>query len=142
MFQIIYKSENKINSENLNEEIKNILDSSKRNNGKSGISGIFLLVQNRFIQLLEGDEREVNACMERIKIDPRHSDVKVILSRNVENRTFPEWSMYFHKLLDEEAIEKLGVDSLKNLGISKWESHYKDDLAVLLIESFARLASR
>jgi hypothetical protein len=140
MYQIIYKSENLIAESESEIQIRGILESSLKNNQKDGITGLFLLIENRFVQMLEGDEATVLACMARIEKDSRHKDVKVVLKRTIESRTFPDWSMYFYKLNGDEALQKIGVEKLESLGISKWQNHFKDDLAVMLIESFARLA--
>lgn len=142
IYQIFYKSDMQILPDRLETEIGDILNTSQTNNQKDGITGLFLLVENRFLQLLEGEETKVKECLNRIKLDPRHSDVKVVMARTIEKRSFPDWSMYFHRLNGDEALERLGLEALKDLGISQWNRQFKDDLAVLLIESFARLASR
>ena len=49
--------------------------------------------------------------------------------------------MYFYKLNGDEALQKIGVEELKSLGISKWQNQFKDEPAVMVIESFAKLAS-
>ena len=141
MYQIIYKSESLIPESESENQIRGILETSLSNNQKDGITGLFLLIENRFVQLLEGEESAVLACMVRIEKDSRHKDVKVVLKRTTQSRTFPDWSMYFYKLNGDEALQKIGVEKLESLGISKWHDHFKDDLAVMLVESFARLAS-
>ena len=45
--------------------------------------------------------------------------------------------MYFYKLNGDEALQKIGVEELKSLGISKWQNQFKDEPAVMVIESFA-----
>lgn len=141
MYQIIYKSESLISESESEIQIRSILEISKTNNQKDGITGLFLLIENRFVQLLEGEESAVLACMARIEKDSRHKDVKVVMKRATHSRTFPDWSMYFYKLNGDEALQKIGVEKLESLGISQWQDHFKDDVAVMLIESFARLAS-
>jgi hypothetical protein len=43
---------------------------------------LFLLIENRFVQLLEGEESAVLACMVRIEKDSRHKDVKCGVETN------------------------------------------------------------
>lgn len=139
MHQILYVSECQIPHAVLDVEITNILNKAKTNNQRDGLTGLFLLIENRFIQLLEGEEEKVLECMDRIKSDPRHSDLRILLNRPIENRLFDCWSMHFFKLSTNEAIEKIGIQRLENLGISNWKEEFKNNLAIMLIESYARL---
>jgi len=142
MYQIIYKSDCIIPKEFLENEIKKILDASALNNNKDGITGLLLLVQYRFLQILEGDETAIEKCMNHIKEDSRHTNVQIILNREVGKRAFPDWSMKFYRLNGNESLQKLGIEPLHDLAISQWKDDFKDNLAILLLESFARLAAR
>ncbi len=75
------------------EEVDDILDTSARNNPARGITGLLLFNGRNFLQLLEGEEGEVSALMERINGDPRHSGVSVLDRRAIDTRTCPDWAM-------------------------------------------------
>ena len=137
-----YKSDNQIEEDNLSLEIEKILQASVRNNQKDELTGLFFLIENRFLQLIEGEEENVMKCFERIKSDVRHSNVSILIYRNVENRLFEDWTMHFMRIEGAEAFEKLGISKLKDIGVSKWEDHFKDNLAILFLECFARLSLR
>jgi hypothetical protein len=75
------------------EEVDAILATSARNNPARGITGLLLFNGRNFLQLLEGEESEVAALMERITSDARHSGVSVLDHRTIDERTCPDWAM-------------------------------------------------
>ena len=141
MYQILYKSDNQISEDSFGDEIKKLLTISSTNNLQDGITGLFPLVENRFIQLLEGEEENVKKCYQRIQSDKRHGNLTTVLQRNIDYRLFPNRSMRFFRADKAEDLENLGISKLKDLGISKWEESYKDNLAILFMECFARLSA-
>jgi hypothetical protein len=38
-------------------------------------------------------------------------------------------------------LEKLGATKMQDLGITQWQDNFKDNLAIMLLESFARLGN-
>ncbi|MEQ3626770.1 MAG: BLUF domain-containing protein [Celeribacter sp.] len=81
--------------------LADILRSSQRYNATRDISGALLFVEGRdgrrgaFMQLLEGEEAELEQLRSRIFDDPRHH-TKVVLERGpLAQRNFAEWSMAF-----------------------------------------------
>ncbi|GAB4480447.1 MAG: hypothetical protein OHK0018_11880 [Erythrobacter tepidarius] len=75
------------------EEVDAILATSARNNPARGITGLLLFNGRNFLQLLEGEESQVNALLETIFADPRHSGVSVLDRRTIAERTCPDWAM-------------------------------------------------
>jgi len=75
------------------EEVDAILATSARNNSARGITGLLLFNGRNFLQLLEGEESQVNALMETITADPRHSGVSVLDRRGIMQRACPDWAM-------------------------------------------------
>lgn len=71
-----------------------ILGSSRRNNGKAGVTGVLAFGTRDFLQCLEGSREAVNATYSRILGDPRHQDIQLIDCRDVEQRWFGEWGMH------------------------------------------------
>ena len=87
----------------LREEVDSILATSARNNPARGITGLLLFNGRNFLQLLEGEEGQVNALMETIFADPRHSGVSVLDRRQIDLRTCPDWAM--KRVMIAESIE-------------------------------------
>ena len=80
-----------------------LLNISRRNNERSGITGMLLYKDRRFLQILEGHEQAVRQTYARILRDPRHRDAVTLLEGKRSEREFEEWSMAF-KHLDDEAV--------------------------------------
>jgi len=67
---------------------------SIKNNARSNVTGILLLAGEFFLQILEGEENDVDQTLERIRMDPRHSELQVLkVERDAVHRQFPDWSM-------------------------------------------------
>lgn len=74
-------------------QLQLILEKSQANNSLNEITGLLLYRNNTFIQLLEGPEKQVLSCMQRIRKDTRHYGSSVIFLATSEERLFPNWSM-------------------------------------------------
>jgi len=90
-----------------------ILNESRANNKKKEITGMLLYLQERFIQVLEGDEKVVNELYEEIRKDPRHKKVTLILEGNSPNRLFKDWSMGFKKISESDFILLSGFTDIE-----------------------------
>jgi hypothetical protein len=71
-----------------------ILESSRRNNAKVGVTGLLAFGAREFLQCLEGSRDAVNATYARILSDPRHQDIQLIDCRDVDQRWLGEWGMH------------------------------------------------
>lgn len=78
------------------EHLKSLLKKSRQKNQSLNISGMLLYLDPFFIQILEGEERIVNALFSTIKQDPRHYKVSLIYKKPIEKRSFADWSMGFN----------------------------------------------
>jgi hypothetical protein len=74
-------------------EIQDILEVSRRNNRRDGLSGLLIVAGQRFLQVLEGDREPLEQAYERIKVDARHFALVQLEWAQVEGRSFPEWQM-------------------------------------------------
>lgn len=74
-------------------DVKDIVQSSQRNNGRLGVTGALLLANGVFLQCLEGDSRIVNALYHRIVLDARHQDTCILNFAEIQRRLFVGWSM-------------------------------------------------
>ena len=79
-------------------ELMDIVEKSRTANQTRNITGVLFHKEGSFMQALEGPEGEVLSLMERIKADPRHTGTLVLLTRKIEKRDFPDWSMGFPDL--------------------------------------------
>ena len=70
-----------------------ILESSRKNNTKHGITGILVVAGDSFIQVLEGGRVQVCETYNHIAQDKRHIDVTILSFEEITQRNFEGWSM-------------------------------------------------
>lgn len=81
-----------------NAMLAGILLGARRNNQRDDITGALICRHDLYLQLIEGSADAIDALYARIVADDRHSDVQLLLVRDVTERMFPTWAM-----LDDEA---------------------------------------
>jgi acylphosphatase len=86
------------------QEIVDILQVSRKNNARLGITGFLVYQDGNFMQVLEGTEQDLSELMHSIERDQRHRGVIVLLKTAITERQFPQWSMAF-KDLSELPVE-------------------------------------
>lgn len=94
------------------ESLDRILEVSRRNNARDGISGALLYADGSFIQAIEGAPEAIDRLMARIDRDPRHRDLTVISRMPIDRRQFAEWSMGFRRFdgADAKALSDAVLD--------------------------------
>ena len=89
-------------------ELKALMAQSGQFNAARQITGLLLYKDGNFMQLLEGDQAELNSLMERIKVDRRHFGLSVLVNEPAVSRLYPEWAMGFRSLSPDETMELPG----------------------------------
>jgi hypothetical protein len=89
------------------DELVEILELSRRNNEAAGVSGMLLYCGQSFLQMLEGDADVLAATYDRIAGDPRHTNLRLLADLDVPGRLFPDWTMGFEHVDDEDLAEEL-----------------------------------
>lgn len=74
-------------------EVYKILKQSNSHNKASQITGALLFNTRYFLQVLEGNEQEVQILYQRIEADSRHQQVQLISRLPLERRNWAQWSM-------------------------------------------------
>lgn len=95
-FQLVYVSS--ATRQFTREELLALVEKSHQSNSRQAITGMLLHRDGSFMQVLEGPEPAVRGLMDKIKLDPRHKGVLVLLDRTVDDRQFADWSMGFRDL--------------------------------------------
>jgi hypothetical protein len=103
--RIIYCSQAKIDFSP--EELVDLLDLARRENAKSGLTGMLLYCSQSFLQMLEGDPLALEATYTRIKADLRHTKLRMLMNADVSAPLFPDWTMGFEHVDDEELADEL-----------------------------------
>ena len=89
------------------EELVALLELCRRNNEQAGLTGMLLYSSQSFLQVLEGDEGALATTYARILADDRHTNLRLLLNADVAAPLFPDWTMGFEHLDDEELADDL-----------------------------------
>ncbi len=76
-------------------ELLALLDTARSRNDEHGVTGMLVYAAGSFLQLLEGEDDAVEAIWDRIRMDPRHTELRVLQDGPARQRLFGEWSMGF-----------------------------------------------
>ncbi len=93
--RILYRSYTALDGseQEVETELNKILESSRRNNLRDGLTGALLYTAESFTQVIEGPGAELEATFERICCDLRHRRVQLLEITEVGERLFEGWSM-------------------------------------------------
>ena len=93
VYRLVYRSRSLIPQDERRAELGRLFTAARSHNKKAQITGALLLLDDCFVQTLEGDEEEVQALLVRIQDDPRHDSLEVLETALVDGRVFGRWSM-------------------------------------------------
>ena len=92
--------------------VQSILETSRRNNRRDGLTGLLAVGGRRFLQVLEGPPELCERTYERIRADPRHYALVQLSRRPIDKRAFGEWDMGYEQQ-NGEAL-RAAIDRLTN----------------------------
>ena len=108
LYFILYSSHSK--KQFTIQELSDLWKKSVRNNISLGITGMLIHLNERFVQLLEGEKTIVEGLYEKIVRDERHNDVTLLLKGTLNNRNYENWLMAHNNYFDNNPIT-LGAGS-------------------------------
>ena len=76
-----------------NTDLQDLLEGSKQRNATWGITSGLMCTDQYFCQVVEGPNAVVDELMGRIRNDPRHHSVRVVLQETIATRQFDAWPM-------------------------------------------------
>ena len=89
------------------DELVALLDHARARNEESGLTGMLLYSSQSFLQMVEGDAGAIEATYARILADDRHTNLRLLMDAEVPARLFPDWTMGFEHIDDEELADEL-----------------------------------
>lgn len=89
------------------DELVALLDLARRKNEEVGLSGMLLYCSQSFLQVLEGEPEALASTYARILADDRHTALRLIMDDDVPAPLFPDWTMGFEHVDDEDLAEEL-----------------------------------
>ena len=90
LIRLIYASRARPNAV---QDLDGILDWSRSYNPRVGITGVLCLLDDTYMQYLEGEEADVATLFASIRQDTRHRDPTILDRRAIAQRAYPTWSM-------------------------------------------------
>ena len=105
-------------------ELVNLWECAHENNEQSGITGGLYYDGHVFFQVLEGDSSKLWPLLGRIRRDPRHSDLEVLVENDIASPSFRFWPV---KFIDGRASirlqEKFSLESLGSMRVADLNSN-------------------
>jgi diguanylate cyclase (GGDEF)-like protein/PAS domain S-box-containing protein len=80
------------------QDLEDLLSKSHTFNRSAGLTGCLIHQDGYFLQMLEGEQKAVSALMEKIKVDPRHHQVRIAIEGPTRHRVFTDWGMAMRDL--------------------------------------------
>ena len=90
-------------------QLKSLEEEAENNNSKHGITGFLYYDHGRFLQYLEGREKELMELLRKIRLDTRHNILYTRVSIPLASVRFPGWNMQF---LDPAALVTVNLKSV------------------------------
>lgn len=132
LHHLIYMSES---TQEMNPtEIDSLIKLARFNNFTHGVTGLLLYGEQKFIQILEGQQDNVAFIFEKILMDKRHHSIKVVANTAIEKRMFTNWNMGLILFAEHpNLIEQLSQQSANDIQFTSL-SHYN---ASYVVQSFS-----
>ena len=91
-----------------------ILGESERNNRRDGLTSALMRHEGRFLQVIEGHRFDIDRLMDRLKVDPRHENIRLLSDKPVAARRFGAWPMILAELTPtaDALLNNDGLDQL------------------------------
>jgi hypothetical protein len=103
------------------QDLLDLLEKSRENNGRLGVTGMLLYKGGNFMQALEGPAQVVRDLYATIARDPRHRGALKLLDYSASQRQFANWSMGFTNLDGVKPGDGVGYSDILNLPLnSAW----------------------
>lgn len=120
------------------EELTLLLRGCVAFNSKHGLTGMLLYKDGNFMQALEGAETDVRQCYEKIKKDPRHRGLSVLLELQKQERDYPDWAMGFRDLNTVDRLDMPEYSEIMNYPFTGQEFSSHPSLCQKLLLSFKK----
>lgn len=114
--------------------VARILAKSRVNNRKNGLVGVLYFGDGCFFQCLEGEEEIVDKLYQTLLQDHRHTDLKLLSKKSIEELSFADWSMKYVPL--EEQMNRLLISNgYKSFDPYLFSTHMIEKVLELLFSS-------
>lgn len=84
-----------------------VLEDARSFNAEHGVTGLLVHTARGFLQVLEGEQADVEAAFARAEASGRHTSVLRTPALAVPGRVFPTWAMGFDRALPGKLVEQV-----------------------------------
>jgi len=128
-FKIVYVSKLKPSEEWIGREgelVETIRVKAAENNKSQNIGGVLLYNAETqdLVQLLEGDEEPVLKLYNAIAKDSRHENVRQLVAKETQERTYTEWGMLCGGSRDWKAVKTLLPKSVEGKAVATFDEAF------------------
>jgi hypothetical protein len=114
--------------------VRLLIEGARRKNATVGITGILLLVDRSFFQVLEGTPEAIAPLYAKIARDKRHKNVVKLIEEQIESRDFSDWSMGLARVAPKELAALPGLSDF--FTTSRTLDHLGEGMARKLLSAF------
>ena len=136
VYSLIYKSTATADYDEA--KLDQLLEISRQRNEVNRITGLLLLVDKTFVQLLQGEKSKVIETFNRIEQDARHKDIVIVTQGVLANNIFNQWRMAFRLVDNSSEISAERAALIKEKIVKDSDSSH---LLLELFESYCRIQS-
>ncbi|NNJ91228.1 MAG: BLUF domain-containing protein [Gammaproteobacteria bacterium] len=96
-------------------ELIDLLNKARARNISRNVTGMLLYAGGKFLQVLEGNSQDVEETYALIQKDIRHAGLQILNKETISERNFPNWSMGFKYLTEQETKNIKGYTDILNI---------------------------
>jgi len=93
MHMMMYISDYVGDYQDMPRDFRKILVAARTNNPLVGVTGVLFFDQHKFIQILEGEKEPLHELVDKIKLDPKHTNFKLLMDCEIARRELSDWNM-------------------------------------------------
>ncbi|MBF0094496.1 MAG: EAL domain-containing protein [Alphaproteobacteria bacterium] len=84
------------------DDLHALLKQARSFNPMVGLSGCLIHKNGSFMQMLEGPRDVIFSLMDKIRADPRHQDIRIVIEGPAQRRVFADWGMALRDLSQDK----------------------------------------
>ncbi len=122
MHMLLYTSRYAGDMKNLPLDLNSILKQSQQNNATNHITGALVVDRGNFLQILEGQQADLDKLIAKLKADSRHAQFEIILYQSTNKRRFDHWKMEAYQLFDNAEVKRSEINRILQEFLSQQET--------------------
>ena len=136
IWQLLYRSVQAYEMET--SDMLKLLFDARAFNRENGITGLLLHHGGQFMQLIEGEQHEVQRLYRRIAEDSRHRDVVLEVNAPADQRLFPQWQMGYADAPEMDGLPALAGAESERDAMTSLRVLARDHMSAMRLMQFLR----